>query len=165
MRDRLEGPRGPRAHADDSPVFWIAGVGAWPLAFGAVVAGRAAGRRALAAWRNRRASPEAELRERLEAAIEACGRTDARTADAAIARALEAAALAHAGVNVRGAVAAEVIARLERAGVARASASRVAALLRECEGARFAPEAADIASARDRWVRAHGAIRGLETGG
>jgi len=165
VRDRLEGPRGPRAHADDSPVFWIAGVGAWPLAFGAVVAGRAAGRRALAAWRNRRASPEAELRERLEAAIEACGRTDARTADAAIARALEAAALAHAGVNVRGAVAAEVIARLERAGVARASASRVAALLRECEGARFAPEAADIASARDRWVRAQGAIRGLETGG
>ena len=31
VRDRLEGTRGPRAHADDSPVFWIAGVGLWPL--------------------------------------------------------------------------------------------------------------------------------------
>ena len=164
-RDRLEGPRGPRAHADDSPVFWIAGIGAWPLALGAAVGGRAAGRRILSAWRTRRTSPAAELKERLAMAAAACGNDDARSADAAIARALEAAALAHAGVNVRGAAGGEVIDRLERAGVARDAASSVADLLRECEVARFAPEAADMMSARDRWARAKGAIRGLETGG
>ena len=164
-RDKLEGARGPRAHADDSPVFWIAGIGVWPLALGAMVAGRAAGRRVLSAWQSRRASPAAELKERLAAATTACGSGDARTADAAIARALEAAALAHAGVNVRGAAGGEVVDRLERAGVARDAASSVANLLRECEVARFAPEAADIGSARDRWIRARGAIRGLETGG
>jgi hypothetical protein len=164
-RDRLEGPRGARAHADDSPLFWIAGIGAWPLAFGAMVAGRAAGRRVAVAWRTRRTSPAAELKERLAAATTACGTGDARTADAAIARALEAAALAHAGVNVRGAAGGEVVDRLERAGVAHDAASSVANLLRECEVARFAPEAVDILTARNRWLRAQGAIRGLEAGG
>jgi hypothetical protein len=164
-RDRLEGSRGPRAHADDSPIFWIAGIGAWPLAFGAMVAARAAGRRGLAAWRRRRTSPETELKERLAAASTACRQGDARTADAAIARALETAALARVGVNVRGAAGSEVIDRLERAGVAPDAASSVANLLRECEVARFAPEAADIVSVRNRWVRARGAIRDLEIGG
>jgi hypothetical protein len=164
VRDKLEGSRGPRAHADDTPVFWIAGIGAWPIAFAATMAGRAAGRRVVHAWRNRRASPAAELKQRLSAAMAACGSGDSRTADAAIARALEAATLAHAGVNVRGAVGDDVVHRLERAGVARDAASSVAHLLRECEVARFAPEMADIVSARERWLRAQGAIRGLETG-
>jgi hypothetical protein len=57
-----------------------------------------------------------------------------------------------------------VIERLEHAGIARDAASRVADLLRDCEAARFAPDAADIAAARDRWVRAQGVIRGLERG-
>jgi hypothetical protein len=95
----------------------------------------------------------------------ACGGADARTADAAIARALEAAAVAYAGVGVRGALAGEVVERLERAGVAHGAASSVADLLRECEAARFAPDAADILSTRNRWLRAQGAIRGLERTG
>ncbi len=165
VRDRLEGSRAPHAHADDSSVFWIAGIGAWPLAFGAAVAGRAAGKRVAVAWGRRRTSPEAELKERLASASTACGQGEARAADAAIARALEAAALARVGVNVRGAAGSEVMDRLERAGVGRDAASRLASLLRECEAARFAPEDADIGSARDRWARAQAAIRALESGG
>jgi hypothetical protein len=89
---------------------------------------------------------------------------DARAVDAATARALEAASVAHAGVNVRGAIGAEVAERLTGAGVAADVASTVADLLRECEAARFSPDGADIASARDRWERARRAIRGLERG-
>jgi hypothetical protein len=164
-RDALEGSRAPRVHADDSPIFWIAGVGAWPLAFGAGVAGRAAARRVRSAWHRRRVSPARELRERLAAATTACQKSDARTADAAISRALEAATVAHAGVSVRGALGSEVSERLERAGVAADAALQVADLLRECDAARFAPDAADIVSARGRWARAQGAIRGLEKAG
>jgi oxygen tolerance protein BatD len=164
-RDVLEASPAPRPHADDSPVFWIGGVGAWPLAFGVAVTGRAAGRRILSSWRKRRMSPATALRQRLAAATAACDKADARTADAAIARALEAATVAHAGVNVRGSMGGEVIERLERAGVAHDAASRVVALLRECEAARFAPDAAEMVAARDRWLRAKGAIRGLEKGG
>jgi hypothetical protein len=161
-RDALEGMHAAHAHADDSPLFWLAGVGAWPLAFGVAVAGRAAGRRAAAAWRMRRASPATELKARVSAANAACVGEDARAVDAAIARALEAAAVAHAGVSVRGAVGDEVLGRLESAGVAPDAASRVAELLRECEAARFAPDASDVGAARDRWARARGAIRQLE---
>ena len=39
-RDTLEGSPSPHARADDSPVFWFAGVGAWPLVFGVNAAGR-----------------------------------------------------------------------------------------------------------------------------
>jgi hypothetical protein len=164
-RDAFEGSPAQRSHADDSPVFWLAGVGAWPLAFGVTVAGRAAGRRVLDAWRVRRMSPATELKQRLAAAATACELGDAAGVDAAIARAIEAATVAHAGVNVRGAVGGELIERLERAGITRDAASHVAELLRECEAARFAPDAVDIATARDRWLRAQGAIRGLENGG
>jgi hypothetical protein len=52
--------------------------------------------------------------------------------------------------------------RLERAGVPQPAATRIAELLRECEAARFAPHAADVVTARDRWQRAQGAIRSLE---
>jgi hypothetical protein len=162
LRDVLEGWRAPRAHWDDSPVFWIAGIGGCPLAFGAALAGRTFVRRTLAVWRRRGVSPAKELKQRLAAAVAACEKGDPRLADAAIARALEAATLAHAGVSIRGAVADELIARLEQAGVAPDAASRVAELLGECDRARFAPDAVDILAARDRWVRAQGAIRSLE---
>jgi hypothetical protein len=162
LRDTLAGTAPPHAHLDDSRLYWLLGVGAWPAAFGIVVAGRAMGRRVAGAWRTRKASPATDLRERVSAANAACHGKDARAADAAIAHALEAAAIAHAGVSVRGAVGDEVIHRLEDAGVARDAASRVAELLRECEAARFAPDAADVVSARDRWLRAQGAIRQLE---
>ncbi len=161
-RDTLEGSRPRRPHLDDSPAFWLAGVASWPLALGLAVAGRAAGRRARDVWRMRRVSPATQLRERVAAAKAACGGRDARIADAAIARAIEAAALAHAGVSVRGAVGVEVIDRLERAGVVREEAARLAELLRECEAARFSPDGADVIAARGRWVRAQGAIRQLE---
>jgi hypothetical protein len=161
-RDALQGAAEVHRFADDSALFWIAGVAAWPLAFGFSLGGRAVGTRVLRAWRGRRVSPAADLRERVARAHVACEGKDARQADAAIARALEAATVVHAGVSVRAAVGREVAARLERAGVAHADAASVAELLRECEAARFSPDATDVVAARDRWVRAQGAIRGME---
>jgi hypothetical protein len=160
--DAMEGEPSRRAHMDDVPIFWLLGIGAWPAAFGVAVGATAAGRRVARSLRSRKASPAAELKERLAAADAASEGTDARRVDAAVARALEAAALAHAGVNVRGALGGEVADRLARAGVAQDAATRIAELLRECEMARFSPDGADVASARDRWVRARGAIRDLE---
>ena len=161
-RDTLAGAAPSRRHLDDSPLFWIAGVAAWPLAFGFAVVGRAAGRRTLLAWQSRRQSPAADLKARVAAAHAACATKDARTADAAIVRALEAAAVVHAGVSVRDAVGGAIAARLERAGVSAQAASSVADLLRECEAARFSPDDTDVATSRDRWLRAQGAIRSLE---
>ncbi|HZU82740.1 MAG TPA: BatD family protein, partial [Polyangiaceae bacterium] len=67
-RDALDASITPRAHADDSPWFWLGAVAGWPAAFGVAVAGRAAGRRAATAWRTRRQSAAAELKEKLAAA-------------------------------------------------------------------------------------------------
>jgi oxygen tolerance protein BatD len=162
QRDVLEHTRtSPRRHLDDSPLPWLLGIGAWPLAFGVVVAGGAAGRKLASAWRGRRESPAAELDRRVAAARTACSGGDARAADAAIARALEAAALARGGVSIRGAVGEEVLDRLVGAGVTRESAARLAELLRHCESARFSPSAADVAAARERWHEAQRTIREL----
>ncbi len=161
-RDVLEGTAPSHAHPDDTRIFWLLGVGAWPAVLGIVVTGTAVGRRMARVWHTKKASPATDLKDRVTAANAACNGKDARAVDAAIAHALEAAAIAHAGVNVRGAVGDEVIHRLEDAGVTRDAASRVAELLRECEAARFAPDASDVPSARDRWLRAQGAIRQLE---
>ncbi len=164
LRDALEGSPVVRRYADDSPLFWLLGVGGAPLAFGVAVGGRAAGKR-FAAWSQaRRTSPITELRGRVAAARAACDKGDPRSADAAVARALEAAVVAHAGVSVRGAVGNEVVERLERAGVAPDAATGVAELLRECEVARFSPDDADVGAARGRWTRAQGVIRRLEKG-
>jgi hypothetical protein len=70
--------------------------------------------------------------------------------------------LALAGVNVRGAVGGESLGRLTGAGVEAQTAARLADLLRECEAARFAPDAGDVPAARDRWMRARGVIRDME---
>jgi hypothetical protein len=164
-RSALLGRREGGTHADDAIAFWLGGVAGPPLLFVAAVVGRRTGRRIGAAWRGRRASPAADLRERMALAQAACGGKDARRADAAIARALEAATVVHAGVSVRAAVGTEVIDRLERAGVAHDAALTVADLLRECEAARFSPDAVDVVAARDRWTRAQGVIRGLEKRG
>jgi hypothetical protein len=162
IRDALEGAPPSHPHADDRPLFWLLGVAAWPAAFGLAVVGRTSGRRLAQAWRVRRVSAATELKDRVSAASAACKGADARACDAAIARALEAATVAHAGVNVRGAMGDEVARRLESAGVTGNAAARVAELLRECEAARFAPDTVDVVSARERWVRAQGAIRQLE---
>ena len=161
-RDALEGRKPQHAHMDDSAFFWTAAIGAWPFAFALAVSGRAMARRVRAAWGRRKVSPAVELKERVAAAAAACDSDDARSADAAIARALEAATVAHAAVSVRGAVAGEALERLEHAGVGREAAARFVDLLRECEKARFAPDAADVVGARNRWLRAKGAIRELE---
>jgi hypothetical protein len=161
-RDALSGAATAASHLDDSPLFWMLGIGAWPAAFGVAVVGRGAGRRVAGAWRARKASPLSELKERVSAADAASSGQDARAADAATARALEAAAVALTGVSVRGAVGDEVADRLAEAGVDRGAAARVADLLRECEAARFSPDAADAPAARERWHRAQGAIRSLE---
>jgi hypothetical protein len=161
-RDRLEGASVSRPHADDSRLFWLAGVGGGPLAFGVAALGRAAAHRLRRTWRTRRNSPAAELKQRLAAARAACGGNDTRAADAAIARALEAATVALAGVSIRGAVGSEVTERLARAGVEQQAAARVAELLRECEKARFAPDHANVVEAQGRLTRAQAAIRHLE---
>lgn len=161
-RTTLEGLPAARPHADDSRVFWLGAVGAWPMAFGAAVGGAAVARRVRRRWTARKTSPTADLRERVAAAIAACEGSDPRAVDAAIARALEAATVAHRKVGVRGALEREIVARLEGAGVSKDGASLVAELLRECEQARFSPETSDITAARERWARARGAIRGLE---
>jgi BatD DUF11 like domain len=165
QRDTLQGAGERRRFVDDTAVFWAVGVGAWPFAFGIAAMGHAVARRVRRAWRGRRASPATDLRERVALAHVACGGKDARQADAAIARALEAATVVHAGVSVRAAVGGEVVDRLERAGVARDAAASVAELLRECETARFSPDTTDVVAARDRWIRAQGAIRGMEKRG
>jgi hypothetical protein len=162
-RDALEGTPAARAHLDDSRLFWLGGIGAWPVAFGLAAAGSAATRRLRLAWSQRSTSPAAELKERVAAAVAACGGTDARAVDAAIERALQAASVANAGVSIRGAVGNDVASRLEGAGVGKDTASLVAGLLRECEAARFSPDASDVRAARDRWDRARGAIRALES--
>ncbi len=168
-RDTLEAPQGaapPRVHLDDARVFWLGGLGAWPAALGLVLAGTAAGRRLRGALRTRRTSPAAELKERIAAATVACEGADARAADAAVERALHSAAVAHAGVNLRGAVGVEVVARLAEAGVPRDVADEVWALLRECEAARFSPDTTDAAAielSRERWARARKLLRALES--
>lgn len=161
-RDALEAAVAARRHVLDSLWLWLGGVALGPLSFGAAVALRAAARRLVTSWRSRRTSPATDLKQRISAAHAACAASDARGADAAIVRALEAATVVYTGVSVRGAVGAEVAARLERSGVHADAAKSVAELIRECEAARFAPEAADAAAAQSRWQRAQGAIRTLE---
>jgi hypothetical protein len=165
QRDMLQGAPARKSFADDTLMFWTLGVGVWPLAFGVAAAGRVGARRVRRAWQGRRSSPAADLKERVALAHVACEGKDAREADAAIARALEAATVVLAGVSVRAAVGGEVADRLQRAGVAREAAAHVADLLRECEAARFSPDAADVVAVRDRWIRAQGAIRGMEKRG
>ncbi|HXX67709.1 MAG TPA: BatD family protein [Polyangiaceae bacterium] len=164
-RDALVNRPRTQKHLADSPVFWLGAVAGWPMALGVAVGGDAVLRRIARAWRRRRTSPAAELRDRIALARTAYDGSDARQVDAAIVRVLEAAAVANAGINVRGALGDEVVRRLEGAGVAHDAAASVAALLRECEQARFAPEAADLAAARDRWGRAERTIRMLERRG
>jgi hypothetical protein len=164
-RTTLEGLPAASRHLDDTFGIWLAAAAAGPLSFFAVMGLAEVGRRLIERLRERRTSPAADLKERMSAAHAACAAKDPRTADAAIVRALEAATIAYTGVSVRGAIGGEVAERLERSGVGTAAAHSVAELLRECEAARFAPDAVDAAAAKARWQRAQGAIRTLEKRG
>jgi hypothetical protein len=125
------------------------------------VAGRGVARKVGQAWGARRDSPATDLRRRVAAAARACAGADARAADAAIARALQAATVARARVSVLDALAGEIVGRLEGAGVSRDAATQFAEVLRECEEARFSPEASDVGTVRERWAKAQAAIRAL----
>jgi hypothetical protein len=104
----------------------------------------------------------AELKERMAAVRAACERSDPRAIDASITRALEAATVAHARVGVRGALGAEVVGRLQRAGVEPRVAVGISDLLGECEKGRFAPDASDAVASRARAARALEVIGHLE---
>ena len=160
-RAERSAPRPARAHLADSRVFWL-GLGASPLAFAVVFGAHAAASRLRKRREENEASPARERKARVAAAESACRADDARAADAAIARAIEAAAIAGANVNVRGVRGDEVASKLEDAGVAAEAARTLEAVLRECEAARFAPDAAGIDAARARWDRAKGALAALE---
>jgi hypothetical protein len=94
----------------------------------------------------------------------ACKGSDPRVADAAVARAIVAATIARVGVNIRDAEGAEVSRRLGDAGVDRELAHRVEELIRDCETARFAPDACEMASVKERWDAARGVVDALRRG-
>ena len=165
VRTQMGGTRPPASHlaASRPGLFWL-GLTATPLAFvlfaGLTWAVRTVRDRAARVA----ASPETELRARLTAADRAARGDDARALAAATARALEAATIAYAEVNVRDARGGEAALRLVDAGVSDETARQVDALLAECEGARFSPDAPDLSEARARWQQARSIVRALRRG-
>jgi hypothetical protein len=161
IRRAREGAFVPTTKLDDLAAYWAMLV-LMPLA----AAMTDAGARVLRAVRARRtakaASPKAEMKARIAEAEAAAAKGDARSLDVATARALEAAAIALARVNVRGVATGEAARALEDRGVDAPVAGEVQELLRACEMARFSAGAADDGAARDRWTRARRAIDQLE---
>jgi hypothetical protein len=100
----------------------------------------------------------------MAAATVACRGNDPRAADAAVTRVLHAATVAKVGVNVRDAEGAEVSRRLAGAGVEEDIAQQVEELIHNCESARFAPEAAEMAAVRERWEAARTVVGSLKRG-
>ena len=160
-RTARAGAEGQRAQWSDRRFFWLS-LAASPLAFALVAGGRAAQRRLKASARSRKTSPEKELRQRMDDADAACKKDDARAADAAIARAIDCAAITRAKTNVRAVAGAEVGARLEAQGVPRDVAIEIGAILDACEKARFSPTASAIEDARGRWTSAKKLISELK---
>jgi hypothetical protein len=160
---KREGAPAARAHLADSHLFWL-GLAATPLAFGVVMAGRAA-RKRIAAIKTRAPSPKAEMKERIAAAAAACAGEDGRKGDAEIVRALEAASLAMLGVNLRGETSDRVAAQLADAGVDEVVARRAQEIYRASEGARFSPEAPELGAVRERWRAAREIIGSLSKNG
>jgi hypothetical protein len=148
-------------HVTDSPLLWL-GLAAPTLAF----AFAAAAREGAARLRARRAagstSPRSELKARLTALDKAIASGDGGAIDGAAARALEAATVAHAGVNVRAAATSEIAALLTKNGVPAETAREVEELLRASEAARFSAGSADVSAARERADRARRAIAQME---
>jgi hypothetical protein len=145
----------------ESPLFWASLAGpsvAWGL-FAAARRGRA---RLVRARADRDRSPHKELRDRLAAADVAVRGADPKLADAAIVRALEAAAQAHLALNVRGIAAPQVARALEERGLRPDDTRAVAELLEVCGQARFSPEAGDMEAVRERWARARQLLTVME---
>ena len=149
-------PRAARTHVTDAPWVWLA-LASPTFAFAVAVGARGALRRARVRREEGAASPKTELRARVTAAEHAASANDARALDAAIARALDAATIAHANANVRGVGASDVAAKLESYGVSQAVAGEVQALLLACEAARFG-DGSEMDQAQERWKRARAVI-------
>jgi hypothetical protein len=162
-RKTLAGVRPAPSHLADAPLFWL-GLCATPIAYGVASGASSAVRRIRQARAEKAASPETRLRERMADAASACKGSDPRVADAAVARAIVAATIARVGVNIRDAEGAEVSRRLGDAGVDRELAHRVEELIRDCETARFAPDACEMAAVKERWDAARGVVDALRRG-
>src|SRR5207253_3135705 len=106
-----------------------------------------------------------ELKNRLRALDAAMDADDARAIDGATIRVLESAAVAFAGVNVRGVGGEAVCDVLTRAGVSSESAGELRDLLEACAAARFSPDGAELDDARKRAKLARVLVRKLEDGG
>jgi hypothetical protein len=159
-RTSLSPPRVAPAHWADTPYFWF-GLWAAPLSYGVAAGTSALVRRIKQSRANVAASPETDLRTRMALATSLCKGTDPRAADAAVARMLRAATVAKVGVNVRDAEGAEVSRRLASAGVEEPLARRIEELIRDCEAAQFAPDAAEMNAVRERWKAARDAVGAL----
>ena len=147
-----------REHLDDAPAFWLS-LGGMPLAYGFVVAAAGAARRVREKRAAHGASPKTEMLARIVAAEAAARTEDASAIDAATARAIQAAAIAGRGVNVRGLATSDVARALREAGVADEDARELESVLLACEAARFsASDTSGASEARERWQRARRAI-------
>ena len=149
--------------AESHPTFFWLSLAATPFAF-VVFSGAS---RAIQSVRERSAekaaSPETDLRAKLAAAEQANRGEDGRELTAATARAVESAIVMYADVTVRDARGGEARERLSEAGVTEDVASRVLAILAECEAARFSPDAVLVTVARARWKTAKEVIDALRT--
>jgi hypothetical protein len=162
-RSHLSPGRMEPVHLADTPLFWL-GLAATPVAYVVASGTRALFRRAQRARSARARSPERDLQTRMAAATVACRGNDPRAADAAVTRVLHAATVAKVGVNVRDAEGAEVSRRLAGAGVEEDVARQIEELIHNCESARFAPEAAEMAAVRERWEAARTVVGSLKRG-
>jgi hypothetical protein len=163
LRKQMGSVRASEAHLGDSNVFF--GLLAMPSALFGIALGS---RRVARAWRERaaerKASPTAELKNRLRALGAVVDGEDARAIDGATIRVLESAAVAHAGVNVRGVGGEAIASVLTRAGVSSDDASELRDLLEACAAARFSPDGAELDDARKRAERARALVKKLEEG-
>ena len=134
------------------------------MLFGLALSGRRIARVASERARERKTSPLAELKQRLRALETASAGDDSRAIDGATIRVLEAGAMAHAGVNVRGIGGEEIVSVLTRAGVSADAAGQLRDLLDACAAARFSPDGDSVLEARKRGDRAREVVNALEEG-
>ena len=130
-------------------------------AFGLVVVGSRLRERQRRRSAEREASPHTALEEKLSALERAARDTDARALDAATMRVIEAATIAHLGLNVRGVGHERVQDACVDAGATKEAAGTIRDLLEECAAARFAPTGAELEDARKRSAKARALVTQL----